>query len=136
MKLSKLNLDFNTAHLSTYDESLTIFEGVSDFAETAENWINLIGAVVKNRLSSMINQGLFTQKLNKLANKLIRFVGNKIDQVHLTEQLFLEGFLWGNIDFVHSYVHVPLKTNLYLDGAPEYPYTCPTVMPSYPVYIA
>jgi len=135
VKMSDLHLDFDTAHLEGYDTSLSIFDGVSDFAVTAENWINLIGAVVKNRLSSMINQGLFTEKLNKLANKLIRLVGNKIDQIHLTENLFLEGFLWGNINFSHSYVYVPLKTNLYLDGA-EYPYQCPTKMQDYPIYIA
>ena len=73
---------------------LCSLEGYSDFSEVAANTANALGAVIKDRLSSMVNEGLFTSKINSFIAKIVALIPPQID---IGESLYLDGWLYKGI---------------------------------------
>ena len=97
----------------------------------AQNTANTLVAVVKNRLSSMINDSLLTGKVNAFIEKIITKIPDQIDLGQTG--LYLDGWLYEDIQTKPERVTFPLKAALKYDGA-EWPNQCTVNMPSYTIF--
>jgi len=123
--VSNLNLDFvDTVPIAEID-------GYSDFSEVAANTLNTLGAVIRNRLKSMINHQLLDGKINKLIAKILKLIPHEID---LGETgLYIDGWLYNDITSTPKAVTIPLKAALDIEGK-DYETPCKVQLPSFSIH--
>lgn len=73
IKLLELGLNFDKPG------SFLDIEGISDFGIVLNNTINTFISIFRNRLCSMINEQLFTEKFSTIANSILALVPNDIE---------------------------------------------------------
>jgi hypothetical protein len=66
-----LSVDLSSITLELGKYPLAVFDGVSDFSEVVTGLVDTVGGTVRNRLVSIINEQLVTQKLNTLLNAVL-----------------------------------------------------------------
>lgn len=77
----------------------------------------------------MINQGLFVNKINSLANKIVKLLPEEIDIPGTS--WYLSGLLSGNTtSMADTYLAIPLDTLIQDENYP-YPEECTTQLPVY-----
>lgn len=78
--------------------SLLDLDGLNDFGIVINNTLNHLSSIVRNRLSSMINEQIFTQKFSGIANKVVSLIPNDIELLH--SDFYIEGLLFSNPTYV------------------------------------
>ena len=107
--------------------NLVNFDGLSDFSDVMTNTINTITAIIRNRLTSMINAQILTAPINSVLNKVISSIPDDIEIKG--SDYFIEGLLQNNPTTVAgSYISIPLQSSIQSEQFP-YPYTCDTLIP-------
>jgi hypothetical protein len=107
---------------------LVDIDGYSDFSQVVNGTINILGSVVKNRLSSLINnEQVLVNKINKFLGKVTSHIPSEID---IGANLYLYGWLYESITTKPDYVAYPLKVALKSD-LQEYTGSCGDSLPTY-----
>jgi hypothetical protein len=88
-------------------------DGLNDFGIVLNNTINTFAAIVRNRLSSIINAQYATPAVNSAVNKILALIPQDIDLFH--SDFYIEGLLYANPTYVNisgsmPYMIVPLET--------------------------
>jgi hypothetical protein len=124
---NRFNLTISDLRLDWLDsEPLLDINGYSDFGGVVNNTINILATVVKNRLSSLINnEGILTPKLNSFLYKITSSITGELD---IGEDLYLYGWLFDAITTVPESMTLPLKVALKSD-LEDYTEECATVLP-------
>jgi len=124
-------------HLEFGKSPLAIFDGLSDFSEVVTGLVDTFGAIIRNRLASIINEQLFTSKINTLLNALLALAPQDLD-IPGTE-FYLDGLLYSNIEFVTNpamnatfqYIDIPLMTVIQKNNSTPFTHDCETVIPDF-----
>ena len=134
-------VQFNTTHSSdafeiglldlalefVQPEDFVSFDGLNDLSYVITSNVNTLSSVFRNRLSSMIEQQLFTATINEIVNKVIATVPHDIEIKNTP--YYLEGLFYKNINFVkHEFIQVALNTTFQSENH-HYPDVCETVLP-------
>ena len=120
----ELMTDFNTTLSEVFSVSLidlfldfvqpgnlVSFDGLNDFSTVITNTVNTFGAIIRNRLASIINEQLCTAKVNDLVNHILSLIPDDIELKNTG--YYIEGLLYSNPSYVkNSYIQVPLMTTI------------------------
>ena len=91
-----LDLTLNFSHPG----SLLNLDGLNDFGVVINSTLNHFTSIFRNRLSSMINEQIFTDKFSAIINKVLALVPNDIEL--LNSDFYVEGLLFSNPTYVDS----------------------------------
>ena len=92
LQLIDLKLDFQNPG------GLLNLDGLNDFGIVINDTLNHFTSIFRNRLSSMINEQIFTEKFSSIANKVLALVPNDIEL--LNSDFYIEGLLYSNPTYV------------------------------------
>ena len=121
MQLVDLKLDFQNPG------GLLNLDGLNDFGIVINDTLNHFTSIFRNRLSSMVNEQIFTEKFSSIANKVLALVPNDIEL--LNSDFYIEGLLYSNPTYVQNqYMQVHLETSIQSETYP-YPQNCTTQLP-------
>ena len=117
---------------------LAIFDGVSDFSEVVTGLLDTVGAIIRNRLVSIINEQLVTEKVNTLLNAVLALAPQDIDITHTEgEEFYLDGLLYENLGWVNTeeatYLDIPLMTVVQRNNSEPFSLRCNTTLPEFQV---
>ena len=111
-------VDLKDIRLDFYEPAdFVVFDGVSDFSEVAQNTVNTLTMIIRNRLECMLNQQLFTDKLNALIDSLTSKITLPFELDLGTNGLYLEAGLWDNVTHTKEAMVLPLIAALRTDKA-------------------
>jgi hypothetical protein len=131
-----LSLDMHSVTLALGEYPLAVFDGVSDFSEVVTGLVDTVGAIIRNRLVSIINAQLVTQKVNTLLNAVLALAPQDIDITHTEgEEFYLDGLLYTNLGWVNNdeavYLDIPLMTVVQRNNSEPFSLTCATSLPDF-----
>jgi hypothetical protein len=105
IQLLDLTLNF------THPGSLLNLDGLNDFGVVINSTLNHFTSIFRNRLSSMINEQIFTEKFSGIINKVLSLVPNDIEL--FDSDFYIEGLLFSNPTYVDSeYMKIQLDTSI------------------------
>lgn len=78
--------------------SLLNLDGLNDFGIVINNTLNHFTSIFRNRLSSMINEQIFTEKFSAIANKVLSLIPSDLEL--LNSNFYIEGLLYSNPTYV------------------------------------
>jgi hypothetical protein len=95
----------------THPGSLLNLDGLNDFGVVINSTLNHFTSIFRNRLSSMINEQIFTEKFSGIINKVLSLVPNDIEL--FDSDFYIEGLLFSNPTYVDSeYMKIQLDTSI------------------------
>ena len=108
-----------------------LFDGISDFSVLVTNVMTTVFAVVRNRLSTLINSQLINGKFAKIVNGILHLFPQTIP----LGAIDLVGFLAGNPVSTPHYLYLPMSTIVTSEDHP-YTGTCNVQLPEVMIPLA
>lgn len=91
--------------------NLIILDGLSDFSQVMTNTLDTITAIIRNRLSSMIDAQTLTAPINSAFNNIISKIPDDIEIGG--SDYYIQGLLQSNPTTVAGqYLSIPLQTSI------------------------
>ena len=81
-------------------KQLLNWQGENGLSTVFNNLLDMVIAIAKNRLKSIINEQLLTQKINTIVNHILEIVPEDIELGNST--FYLEGLLYSDLVFIES----------------------------------
>ena len=93
-----------------------LFDGLSDFSGTVTSAAMVFQGAVLNRFGSLLSEGVMTDKINTLVNRLINMLP---DYFEIKDSgLYLEGWFYESPIYRDDYMQLILKTTLQSEDQP------------------